>query len=212
MGRTKLPVTLAISLLTAVMLLACSDATTSPSADDTSTRAPSHDSADCCGADSIPDDVQLEPAPSDDSGREWQRLTVEGVSVDVPKDWRADIVGDPCSTTLERWILLQEPETGTRMKIDLTERTVDVASRGSEDDLEDVLARIRVSFEGRREVPPPVKTLAPFPTFSNCDPDETGVPTLRPLPTEPPPVVVTARPEPTMTPVTPPAPPPPPAP
>jgi hypothetical protein len=154
-----------------------------------------------------PEGIDVRPAAAD-GATPWSAVTVEGVSLELPssKEWRIDVVVNPCSTTLAKWVLLENKALDARIKIDLSSGSIDAVFPGSEHLLDAITGRIHSTLKGKREVPSEVARFAPFPTSSACDPRTSGVPTLRPLPEDTPGPVTTVGPGATPTSVIPPVP------
>ncbi len=144
----------------------------------------------------LPTDFSFTPLPSDERGR-WVRITIEGVSVEVPtgRPWRSVVWVDPCFDDLRRAYLLQNDATGYRLKIDMADKTVTADFAGPPRRLDWLIDCIQRSFSGERKIPPEVEAVLPVP-IDSCDP-AVAVPTLHPEPTPWP----TVPPEPTWTPV-----------
>src|SRR5438045_1358763 len=53
--------------------------------------------------------IAVTPAASDATG-DWQQMTIEGVTFEIPRgpQWRIDVVGNPCSDRLERFIVMED--------------------------------------------------------------------------------------------------------
>lgn len=125
-------------------------------------------------------DVTYRPAATDEFGS-WSVVEMHGVSAEIPtgRPWSTQIVQDPCFGDERSYVLLQNLDTGGRLRIDLVARRVTVDA--AEDD--PVLAirdRIVRSFEGAQRVPAVVQTFGPHPTEPSCAADSEGVPTLIP--------------------------------
>ena len=133
----------------------------------------------------LPTDFSFTPLPSDEHGR-WVRITIEGVSVEVPtgRPWRAVVGVDPCFADLRRVYLLQNDATGDRLKIDMAGKTVTAVFEGPPQRLDWLIDRIQRSFSGERKIPPtPWPTVPPEPT-STPEPIGTEFPSS-PEPGEP---------------------------
>lgn len=154
------------------------------------------------------DDIDVARAKSDGNG-DWQRITIEGITFETPAGpvWRVDVVGDPCSARLERFVVMENQQTGDRIQIKFLKKTVAAEFNGDEAKLDGVTSRIQASFSGERILPELAQKMIPFPTSIACDPKASNeVPTLVPLETPDPAVTVVV--DDTPTPITPPAPPP----
>ena len=138
------------------------------------------------------DELNVVAAKSDEYGT-WQRLTIEGTSFDVPADreWRIDVVGDPCSDRLERFVLMEHQTTHDRVQVEFAEKIVAAESSGAEGKLDGLTSQIRASFQGDRVLEDRVQKMIPFPTLTSCDPKGRGnVPTLVPVETLQPAITV----------------------
>jgi len=187
-------------VLIGIALVACGGGTsTSPL---TPNGSPSHPVGRQSG------EVQRADAAPDENGP-WQRLTIEGVSFEIPAgpEWRVDVVADWCSDQLERFVLMENQQTGDRIQVKFARKSVAAEFKGVESKLDRLTARVQASFSGQRVLEERLAKALPFPTNPACDPNaRNDVPTLVPLETPPPQVTVIV--EATWTPVTVPTPPP----
>lgn len=130
-------------------------------------------------------DFNLVPAPADEFG-EWQKLTVEGISFELPSGeaWRIDLVEDPCSDRFERWIIMEHKASGDRIRIQFLDREIDATFVGEDvAKLDNLIARVEKSFSGDRRLSANAQAMIPVPTIPSCDRRSDEVPTLVPLPT-----------------------------
>jgi hypothetical protein len=198
-AMNPLPVRI-IFVLIGIALVACGGGTS------TSPLTPNGSPSDPVGRQS--GEIQRADAAADENGP-WQRLTIEGVSFEIPAgpEWRVDVVADWCSDQLERFVLMENQQTGDRMQVRFARQSVATEFKGVESRLDRLTARTQASFSGQRVLEERLAKALPFPTNPACDPNaQNEVPTLVPLETPPPQVTVVV--EATWTPVTVPTPPP----
>jgi hypothetical protein len=117
---------------------------------------------------------EFAPAAPDEYGT-WSRVTMQGIAADIPTGprWRIQIQTDPCYGDARYRYLLEDAATGDRIKVDVVDHRVTVASTDPAR-LDGVVSRIRGSFRGEQ-------TPYPFtPTEPSCESETGGVPTLVP--------------------------------
>ena len=173
------------------------------------TAAPFGSAAHNDTGDAQPETISGEPASADEAGS-WYRFNLEGVFVEIPtgEDWAVQFQTDPCSSRLEKFILVEHRKTLERIKVDLATKTVHGTGFGDAGRLDAVISRIQRSFSGTRQLSEILERQLPLPTTTACDPKAIDdVPTLTPEFFAPAVEPATVAPGPTITPVTPPAPP-----
>lgn len=147
------------------------------------------------------------PALPDEHG-EWLKFVTQGISVEVPSGtrWRIEGEADPCHDDARYRFILEDREPGDRLRVDVVDHRVTVASDKPER-LTGIVDRIRGSFKGMQTPYPQLRRFGPIPTMPSCATDTAGVPTLVPDEMAPPVTPeVTIVPQPTLTPVAPPTP------
>ncbi len=120
------------------------------------------------------------PAEPDEYGA-WTRLIMQGIETEIPtgQRWRVQILSDPCHGDARYRYVLEDTTTGDRIKVDVVEHRVAVAS-ADPSRLEGVVARIRRSFRGEQTPYPFFERHGPNPTEPSCASEGGGVPTLVP--------------------------------
>jgi len=123
---------------------------------------------------------EASPAPPDEYG-EWYTLVMQGIQTDIPvgPDWRVQVQGDPCYGDARYRYLLEDKLTGDRIKVDVVEHRVTVAST-EPSRLDGIVARIRRSFHGEQVPYPFLERHGPSPTSPACESEGDTVPTLTP--------------------------------
>lgn len=130
-------------------------------------------------------EYRVELLPSDEQGQAWNRVTIDGVLVDVPAaPWRSQPIPNLCSGARGWLLVLQHDATGDRIAVDMADKRVAAVSSDRPERLAPLIDRVQRSFAGDRIVPPVLRGSLPLPTIGPCDPDT--VPTLPAEPTPPP--------------------------
>ena len=124
------------------------------------------------GAGHGPPDIESEFAGRDDAtGVEFQRFTVQGVTVLIPsdggKDWISNLNTDGCDPLRAQYFVVEHVPSGVRFRVDLQDNEIRFKGAPSAD-VEKVADVIRRSLEGKFEGDARLSgTPRPIPT--DCD-------------------------------------------
>lgn len=130
--------------------------------------------------------ISSRPAAGDAHGS-WTHFETNGVTVEIPTgaNWRVQFVLDPCHGDQRYMVLLEELETGERIRVDLVGPRV-TSIGGASSRLDSMRERILGSVRGVHTPPEAIRTFGPNPITGSCQPGDESVPTLVPDTFKPP--------------------------
>lgn len=143
-------------------------------------------------------EITYRPAATDQFGN-WTGLEIHGTSVEIPLNsrWRAEIVKDPCFGDERYFVLIEDTQTGDRLRVDMAQPKV-TTNAANDKAIAPVRERIALSIKGTHRVPQQVQRFGPHPTETTCAGGANDVvPTLSADEFTPPAAAITLTPAPT---------------